>query len=225
MDPVAEFLDVSVEYPSVDGTINALRNVNAGFERGSSTAVVGRSGSGKSTLISVLSLMRRPSSGTVMLDGARTSGLSDHEIARLRSNTIGIVFQSFHLDPSLTATENVLLPWFFSSDHMSRNNAIARAQAVLDQLGLGSRADRKPNELSGGERQRVAIGRALFPNPPLLVADEPTGNLDEDTASRVAGVLYSLTSSFKTTVVVVTHDAAVAGMADRQLKLVRGELS
>ncbi|HDL48478.1 MAG TPA: ABC transporter ATP-binding protein [Actinobacteria bacterium] len=215
---------VTVEYPSVHGPVTALRDVDVLFRRGSSTAVVGRSGSGKSTLISVLSLMRKPDMGRVVFDGVDVATLSDAEIAGLRSTAIGIVFQSYHLDGSLTATENVMLPWFFRSDRTPRRCARRQATEILDRLDVGGLADRRPNEISGGERQRVAIGRALFAEPTLFVADEPTGNLDEDTANDVAQTIFSLSSRFGTTVVVVTHDDTIAAMAGRRLELVRGEL-
>lgn len=215
---------VTVEYPSAHGTVTALRNVDAQFRRGTSTAIVGRSGSGKSTLISVLSLLRRPSSGVLTLDGVTTSTLSDAGVAALRSTAIGVVFQSYHLDSSLTAAENVMLPWYFYSDSGPRRLARHRAAQILAQLEIGELADRRPSQLSGGERQRVAIGRALFPEPALFVADEPTGNLDEDTANSVATTIFSLPSLFGTTVVLVTHDSTIAAMATSRLELVKGEL-
>lgn len=223
-DHAAALSSVTVAYPSPHGTVTALNKVTIGLERGSSTAIVGRSGSGKTTLISVLSLMRQPTSGQVFLDGSETSALSNSQMADLRSARIGVVFQSYHLDPSLTATENVMLPWFFRSRPEPRRRACRRAEQILDRLEVGDLAHRKPNQMSGGQRQRVAIGRALFTEPSLFVADEPTGNLDEDTANNVAETILSLPSRFGTTVAVVTHDRAVADMAGRRLELVRGEL-
>lgn len=215
---------VTVDYPSAHGTVTALDNADVRFERGSSTAIVGRSGSGKTTLISVLSLMRRPTSGRVFLDGEETSALSNSQVARLRSTRIGVVFQSYHLDSSLTAAENVMLPWFFAAGSGPRRQARRRAAEILERLEMGDLASRKPNQMSGGQQQRVAIGRALFSEPALFVADEPTGNLDEDTANNVAETILSLPERFGTTAVVVTHDRAVAEMASRRLELVRGVL-
>lgn len=223
-DFAAVLSSVTVEYPTVHGPVFALRNVDVAFPRGTSTAIVGRSGSGKSTLISVLSLLRRPTSGHIELDGVEASGLSAAEVASLRSTAIGIVFQSYHLDNSLTAAENVMLPWFFQPNSSSRRLARSRAVEILERLDVGELAARKPNAMSGGQRQRVAIGRALFPEPALFVADEPTGNLDEDTANSVTETIVSLSSEFGTTVVVVTHDATVAAMASNRLELVKGEL-
>jgi len=223
-DFAAEMEDVTVVYPSLDGPVSALRGVTVGFAQGSSTAFVGRSGSGKSTLVSVLSLMRKATSGDVRVDGVSVSSLSDSSAAALRSTRIGIVFQSYHLEPALTAVENVMLSWFFSSHAMSGGVARGHAASILDRLGVADLAERKPHEMSGGQRQRVAIGRALFPEPALFVADEPTGNLDEETANDVAQTIFSLPGVFGTTVVVVTHDAAVAAMAGRCVELVRGEI-
>jgi len=216
---------VTVEYPSPLGRVIALHNIDVQFPRGSSTAIVGRSGSGKTTLISVLALMRRPTKGQVAVNGVTVSSLTNREVAALRSSAIGIAFQAYHLENSLTAVGNVMLPWFFSSESVPRWKARLRALEILSQLKIGDLADRKPNELSGGQRQRVAIGRALFSRPTLFVADEPTGNLDEDTANSVARTIFSLPSLFGTTVVVVTHDSAVAAMAGIRLELVRGELT
>ncbi len=223
-DVAAQLSDVSVEYGSVSGPVLALRRVTVDFPTKTSTAIVGRSGSGKSTLISVLALMRRASEGSVRIGDVDVSSLSTGDVASLRATQVGIVFQSFHLENSLTAAENVMLPWFFRST-TSRRAARLRARDVLEALEVGDLALRRPNEMSGGQRQRVAIARALFTSPRLFIADEPTGNLDEDTANKVAETILSLPSNFGTTVVLVTHDAAVAARAQRRLRLVRGELT
>jgi ABC-type lipoprotein export system ATPase subunit len=220
----AELADVTVTYPSATTVVTALRDVSVGFPSGSSTAIVGRSGSGKSTLISVLSLLRRPTSGQVRFGDVVTSELADRQLSALRATMVGIAFQSFHLEASLTAAENVMLPWYFRSGRSTRQQAHRRAVLVLDQLGIGELTDRRPHAMSGGQRQRVAIGRALFSEPTLFVADEPTGSLDEETANSVAATIFSLPAQFGTTVVVVTHDLAVAAMAQTRLELARGEL-
>jgi ABC-type antimicrobial peptide transport system, ATPase component len=227
---ITAMLDAAtVRYSTAHGSVTALREVTVSFPAGSASAIVGRSGSGKSTLISVLSLLRRPTSGRVLLRDVVVSELSERELARARAS-VGIVFQSFHLEPSLTAAENVMLPWYFGISaeagrrRMSRRTAYRRAVDILERLGIGALAGRRPNAMSGGQRQRVAIARALFTNPILFVADEPTGNLDEETANDVAATIFGLPATFGTTVVVVTHDAEVAAMADTRLELVRGEL-
>ncbi|MEI2777727.1 MAG: ABC transporter ATP-binding protein [Tetrasphaera sp.] len=203
--------------------VPALNEASLAIEHGSSTSVVGRSGSGKSTLISVLSLLRRPTSGRLLVDGTDVASLNDAELSTLRSRTVGTVFQSFHLDPALSSQENVLLPWYFGS-RGPRRTARTRALDLLELLGIPELAGRRPTEMSGGQRQRVAIARALFAEPALLMADEPTGNLDEDTAGVIADVLFSLPATLGTAVVVVTHDAEIAARARSRVRLAHGVL-
>jgi predicted ABC-type transport system involved in lysophospholipase L1 biosynthesis ATPase subunit len=222
--PAAALQSVTVKYSSQDGIVVALHDVSLKFPAKSSTAIIGRSGAGKSTLVSVLALLRKPTSGELVLDMVKTSTLSAGEMARLRSSEIGIVFQAFHLESSLTTLENVMLPWYFRSAREPRSAARRRAAYLLDALGIGHLAPRAPNQTSGGQRQRIAIARALFPEPTLFIADEPTGNLDEDTANGVADAIFSLPSALGTTVVVVTHDGDVAARAGRRVKLTKGHL-
>lgn len=221
----AELIDVEVVYPTPAGEVRALDRVTCGFQSGTSTALQGRSGSGKSTLISVLALLRRPTAGRVLVRGRDVAGVGERGLARLRGGGVGVVFQSFHLDHRATAAENVCLPWAFSVGAMRRKAAFARAEALLAQLGVAELAGRTPSEMSGGQRQRVAIARALFNDPALLIADEPTGNLDEETAAAVAADLYALPETMGTTVIVVTHDSCVAALADRTLHLVSGRIT
>lgn len=221
---VAALDSVTVDYKLGSQRTRALDRVALAFERGVSTAVIGRSGSGKSTLLSVLSLMRQPTDGRVILAGVDTRDLSERGRARLRGNRIGVVFQAFHLNYGLSARDNVLFPWTFGESSLSRRMARARADSLLHQMGIGELSDRSPSLMSGGQRQRVAIARALFNEPAMLIADEPTGSLDEETAGHVARDLMGLTDSMGTSVVVVTHDAAIAQMADRQVTLVRGRV-
>lgn len=222
--PAASLHDVSVEYPSPTGPVVALRDVSLELPRSTSTAILGRSGAGKSTLVAVLALLRAPTAGEVRIGGIGANELDPLERARLRASEIGIVFQAFHLEPSFTATENVMLPWYFARRAEPRGAARARARDLLDLLGIGELAGRRPNEMSGGQRQRVAIARALFPGPSLFIADEPTGNLDEETAGVVTDALLSLPRRLGTTVLIVTHDRVVAERADRRITLVRGRL-
>jgi ABC-type lipoprotein export system ATPase subunit len=202
----------------------ALDEVSADFPRGTSTAIVGRSGSGKSTLVSVLALLRKPTCGEVTMGAVAVARLPARATARLRSAEIGIVFQAFHLESSLTVAENVMLPWYVARATGLRKAARAQAAQTLDVMGIGHLSNRHPNQLSGGQRQRVAIARALFGRPSLFIADEPTGSLDEDTASDVAGAILALPSALGTTVVVVTHDRAVGALADRRIGLSRGRV-
>jgi ABC-type lipoprotein export system ATPase subunit len=225
----AQITDLCVEYRTSAGSVRALDGVTARFDAGSSAAIVGRSGSGKSTMVAVLSLLRRPTTGTVTIAGIPSGELSRADLARLRSSAVGVVFQSFHLEPALTAAENVMLPWFFQArrtrERRSRTAARRHAGDVLDLVGIADLAERHPGAMSGGQRQRVAIARALFSQPRVFLADEPTGNLDEETAEDVSQTLFELPRTTGTSVIVVTHDSAVAAQADRTLTLSRGRLA
>jgi len=223
-DHVVALDRVSVCYDTPSGSVQGLEDVTLNVRPATSTSVMGRSGSGKSTLVSVLSLLRRPTAGRVLIGDRDAGALSDPALSRLRGSAVGTVFQSFHLDPGFTAETNVLLPWYFSGA-VPRRRARARAAQLLEALGIPELAHRHPSQMSGGQRQRVAIARALFAAPPLLIADEPTGNLDEDTASAVADALYSLPESLGTAVVVVTHDPDIARRADRCITLARGRIT
>lgn len=224
MTVAAQLDDVTVEYRTALGTVRAVDRATLVVPRATSTAIVGRSGSGKSTLVSLLALLRRPTTGTVVVDGVDVSTLDDGQVAALRAEKVGIVFQAFHLDPLLTAADNVALPWYFRRGGRRRAAARSRAHDVLDALGIADLARRRPFQMSGGQRQRVAIARALFTEPRIFIADEPTGNLDEDTANTVADLLLGLPATFGTAVVLVTHDAAVAARAGTVLELSRGRL-
>ena len=222
-----EVADVSVAFETPAGPVHALREVSFRCQRGSSVAVIGRSGSGKSTLMSVLSLLRRPTSGTVRVGGVDASTLSDRETARVRAEQVGVIFQSFHLEPALSARENVTLPWRFAPGMagMPRRAAAARADDLLADLGIADLRHRPVAAMSGGQRQRVAIARALMAQPAVIVADEPTGNLDEETADAVARVLFDLPQQHNSAVVVVTHDPEIARRADRTVELTHGVAS
>jgi predicted ABC-type transport system involved in lysophospholipase L1 biosynthesis ATPase subunit len=221
--PVVALDQVSVDYNTGAGLVHAVDGVSLTVHASTSTSIVGRSGSGKSTLVSLLSLLRRPTRGTVKVNGQETGQLPDASLSRLRGSAVGTVFQSFHLDPAFTAETNALMPWYFSATSSFRS-ARARARDLLEVLGIAELADRYPGQMSGGQRQRVAIARALFTEPLLLIADEPTGNLDEDTASAVADTLFALPRTLSTAVVVVTHDPDIAQRAERHIALVRGRV-
>jgi putative ABC transport system ATP-binding protein len=183
-------------------------------------AVVGPSGSGKSTLLAVMAGLERPTSGTVALDGVDLTALDEAGLARVRLNRIGFVFQSFHLIPTLTALENVAVPLELAGDA----RPLDRARELLDTVGLASRAGHYPVQLSGGEQQRVALARACARRPPILLADEPTGNLDADSGAQVMGLLRALHAERGGTLVLVTHDAQLAGAADRTITLRGGRV-
>jgi putative ABC transport system ATP-binding protein len=214
--------DVTRTY-QLDGlSVAALRGVTLELGRGDYLSIVGRSGSGKSTLMHLLGGLDRPTSGRLLIDGRDVAGLSPSEMAGLRNRTIGFVFQSFHLLPRTTAVENVALPLIYAGVRAGERRR--RAAAMLDLVGLGHRRDHRPNQLSGGEQQRVAIARALVTEPAVLLADEPTGNLDTGTGQAVLGLLEDLNAGRGVALVVVTHDREVAGRARREITMTDGEI-
>jgi putative ABC transport system ATP-binding protein len=201
------------------GPVVALQDVSLRIERGDFLAVVGTSGSGKSTLMNVLGLLDRPDTGRYLLDGADVTGLDVDAQARLRNRRIGFVFQAFHLLPRTTALENVELPLVYSD----RDDISGLGLRALEQVGLADRVTHRPSELSGGQQQRVAIARALVNEPDLILADEPTGNLDAKSAAEVLGVLDALGRAGRT-IVLVTHDANVAAHCTRIARIEDGRL-
>jgi ABC-type lipoprotein export system ATPase subunit len=205
-----------------DQWVHALREVDLRIPRGQFMAIMGPSGSGKSTLLYMLGGLDRPSSGAILFDGQRIDGMDGEELAQFRRETIGFIFQAFHLVPTLTALENVALPGVFAN--MPRDQREVRAMRLLQALGMAERMDHRPNQLSGGQQQRVAIARALFNNPPVIMADEPTGALDSKTGQTVMQMLRYFAKKRGKTVIVVTHDPNVASYADRMLLLRDGEI-
>lgn len=204
-----------------DETVHALQDINLSIGKGEYLSLMGPSGSGKSTLLNMLGLLDHPSSGLYELDGRDTTTLSDSELARVRGGKIGFVFQSFHLIPRLTALENVELPLMLSGAPFTARRK--RVRALLEEMGLGDRMNHRPDQLSGGQRQRVAIARATITEPELILADEPTGNLDSKSGEEVVGVLERLNVTGMT-LIVVTHDASIGQRAARQLKMVDGRI-
>ena len=209
-------------YGHGDTSVHALRDVSVQFERGRFTAIMGPSGSGKSTLMHLLGGLDRPTGGTLRITGRDVRELGATELAGLRNRTIGFVFQSFHLLPRTTAVDNVALPLVYAGVRAGERRR--RAAELLDRVGLGHRLRHRPNELSGGEQQRVAIARALVTGPSLLLADEPTGNLDSATGAEVLALLEQLNRESGVAVVVVTHDQDVAGRAARQIRMLDGRI-
>ncbi len=214
----ARALRRQVESP--EGPLTLLEGVDLTIAEGERVAIVGASGSGKSTLLGLLAGLDLPTSGEVIVDGVPLGGLDEDGRARLRGEKIGFVFQSFHLLPGLTALENVMLPL----ELLGRRDAAATAGEVLERVGLGHRLHHFPRQLSGGEQQRVAVARAFAPRPRLLLADEPTGNLDRATGERVVELLFRLNAEVGTTLVLVTHDDALARRCDRILRLSDGRV-
>jgi ABC-type lipoprotein export system ATPase subunit len=207
-------------YPGPGGGTPALRGVDLKIERGEAVAVMGASGSGKSTLLQVLGAIDTPTRGRAFVLGDEVGSLRGFARTRFRREKVGFVFQQFHLVPTLTALEQVELPLRYA--HVSRRERLLRARRLLDEVGLGPRASHLPSALSGGEQQRVAIARALANAPSLILADEPTGNLDGERARAVIDLLVAARRERGVALLIVTHDAAVAGRADRIVRLLDG---
>src|ERR1700733_6534764 len=201
--------------------VHILRDINLNIGRGEAVALLGPSGSGKSTLLMVMTGLERAESGEVIVAGQDLTKLNEDDLARFRGSHVGIVFQAFHLIPTMTALENVAVPLELAG----RRDANTRARAALEAVGLGHRVTHLPSRLSGGEQQRVAIARALAPHPAIFVADEPTGNLDETTGSHIIELLFRGKEQHRTTLVLVTHDAALAARCDRVLHMHSGRLA
>jgi putative ABC transport system ATP-binding protein len=202
--------------------VYALRDISFRMRKGEMIAVMGPSGSGKSTLLNIVGGLDRPNEGSVMIEGVNLSGLDDDALTRMRREKIGFIFQFFNLLSTLTAAENVALPMHLAG--LGRKNSTARAAELLELVGLSDRQDHLPDELSGGEQQRVAMARALALRPPLILADEPTGNLDSQNGQEILTLFKKLQGQFQTTALIVTHDATAAGFCDRVLHMKDGRL-
>lgn len=202
------------------GEVNILRGVDLAVDRGETVGVVGPSGSGKTSMIMVVAGLERASGGRVLVAGRDITGLDEDTLAAFRRDTIGVVFQSFHLIPTMTARENVAVPLELAD----RDDAFERAAEVLEEVGLGHRLDHYPGQLSGGEQQRVALARAFAPEPRLLLADEPTGNLDGETGRLIVETMFGLASRAGTTLMLITHDPVIAGRCERVVRMVDGRL-
>jgi putative ABC transport system ATP-binding protein len=211
---------LSQRVTTADGTLAILSEVELAVKAGETLAITGASGSGKSTLLGLLAGLDHPSAGEIFLLGQRLNDLDEDARARLRAGRIGFVFQSFQLLPALTSLENILLPLELAG----RPDARDRANHWLDRVGLAARAGHTPRQLSGGEQQRVAIARAFATDPEIVFADEPTGNLDADTGARIIDLLFELNASARTTLILVTHDDALATRCQRRLHLVAGHV-
>ncbi|MBQ0821542.1 ABC transporter ATP-binding protein [Microvirga sp. HBU67558] len=212
--------DVDLSLGRGAARVHILKGISLEVGMGEAVGLVGPSGSGKSTLLMTMAGLERPDSGRVIVDGTDLSGLDEDALARFRGRRIGIVFQSFHLVPTMTALENVALPLELAGE----GEAFERAEAELQAVGLGHRLHHYPAQLSGGEQQRVAIARAIVPNPAILVADEPTGNLDETTGQSIVDLLFALKRDRGATLVLVTHDLNLARLCDRMVRLRSGQV-
>jgi putative ABC transport system ATP-binding protein len=213
--------DLRLTVPSTAGPVNILQGVDLDVAAGEAVGLVGASGSGKTSLLMVLAGLEQATSGEVEVAGTRLTGLGEDALARFRRDTIGIVFQAFHLIPAMTALENVSVPL----DLAGVRDARARAEAALDAVGLGHRLTHLPGQLSGGEQQRVALARAFAPQPRLILADEPTGNLDAATGAAVMDLLFGLQERRGTTLLLITHDVALARRCGRQVHMADGRIT
>lgn len=224
-ESLIEIRDLTKVYGTGETAVHALRGINLTVQQGEFVAIMGPSGSGKSTLMNILGCLDRPTSGTYVLDGEDVSRLSRNQLAGVRNRKIGFVFQSYNLLPRLTAARNVMLPLLYDSrQRLSDEECYRRAVAALERVGLGDRIHHKPNQLSGGQQQRVAIARALVNNPSIILADEPTGNLDTKSSHEIMALLQELHRQ-GATIVMVTHEPDIGQYAERVLHLLDGQIA
>lgn len=222
MTPLIEMRGICKWYTTGEQTVKALDDINLTVEAGEMAAILGRSGSGKSTLMNLLGCLDTPTRGSYRLAGQSVSSMTEGQLSAVRNRTVGFIFQSFHLLPQLTALENVELPLIYRG--MSEKKRRQLAQDNLKRVGLGERMDHRPSELSGGQQQRVAVARALAGSPPMLLADEPTGNLDSAAGRDIMSLLHELHDG-GTTVIIITHDPAIGAACPRRLTMADGRLS
>lgn len=223
--PVIIAKNLTKNYYASDQELRVLKGIDLELQAGEFVAIIGPSGAGKSTLLHILGILDQPTAGDLMFAGMNTKDLSDRETAGLRNKKVGFIFQFYHLLPEFTVLENVLMPNFISQDKLRVPGAgHARAEEILRKVGLGERMGHWPNQLSGGEQQRVAIARALFNDPGVILADEPTGNLDYKTSMEIINILHKINKVDGKTLVMVTHDEEYARKADRVIKLKDGRI-
>ncbi len=220
--PIVSFVDVTKTFETQEGPVHALENITLDVQSGEYLAIVGPSGSGKTTLLNLAGSLDYPSSGTVFFRGQNLAELSRREMAALRRHEMGFVFQTWNLVKELSALDNIRLPMAFA--RVPKQEQITRAVELLELVDLADRKDHPPDQLSGGQQQRVAIARALANKPRLLLADEPTGNLDEETAQTIINLLRQLNQTENVTVLCATHDLTLADVADRSVRIVEGRL-
>jgi len=221
MEPLLKLVNVTKTYLPDDHPVHALKNASLEIKKGEAVAIMGPSGSGKSTLMHIAGCLDVPTSGQVYLEGKNISKLSEEELAKIRSQKIGFVFQTFNLIPKTTALDNVALPLIYTGTSLKKRKELAKQ--MLKEVDLEERADHFPNQLSGGEQQRVAIARALINQPLIIFADEPTGNLDSKSGKEIMAILNQLNKEGKT-IIIVTHELAIAKSAKRMIKIIDGEI-
>lgn len=220
--PALAIQGVTKTYFDGTETLSILRGIDLTVQAGEMLAIIGASGSGKSTLLHIMGLLDQPTTGSIKVDGQEASSLSENQRSRLRNEKLGFVYQFHHLLPEFSALDNVAMPLIMR--RVGYAEARAKAEVVLGKVGLAQRVLHRPGELSGGERQRVALARALVANPVLVLADEPTGNLDTETAENMFTLLKEVNREFNTAFIIVTHDPKLAALADRQLVMEKGQL-
>jgi putative ABC transport system ATP-binding protein len=218
--PAIALKDVHLTLGEGAGRVHILKGIDLQIEQGTSVGLVGPSGSGKSTLLMVMAGLERADEGAVTVAGAELGPMSEDQLARFRGRNVGIIFQSFHLVPNMTALENVAVPLELAGDR----DAFDKARAELDAVGLAHRLSHYPAQLSGGEQQRVAVARALVVEPAILIADEPTGNLDDSTGTQIVDLMFTAQKARKTTLVLVTHDPNLAAQCQRVIRVRSGEI-
>lgn len=219
--PLIKTTNLSLSFPTTAGKVEILKSVNFSLYKKEKVALVGPSGSGKSSLLMLLGGLEQSTSGSIIISGIEITKLSEDRLAEYRKKNMGIIFQSFHLIPTMTAIENVCIPLELSSFDKVRE----RASTLLDEVGLGDRLFHFPSQLSGGEQQRVAVARALAVNPQIILADEPTGNLDQRTGDKIIELLFDLNQKHKSSLIIVTHSMMLANKCDRLVELIDGKIS
>lgn len=224
LGPLIDLRGVSKDYATAAGPFPALKGINLQIGRGEFLAVLGKSGAGKSTLVNMIAGIDRPTSGEILVGGAAVHRMNEGQVAAWRGRNVGVIFQFFQLLPMLSCLENVMLPMDFCNLYASVRERRERALFLLDQVGIADQAQKKPSQVSGGQQQRVAIARALANNPPLIAADEPTGNLDSKTAAAVFEIFERLVAD-GTTILMVTHDKEMVNRVPRTISLLDGELA